>query len=292
MVDEKRAYAYAIASVLMWATVASAFKITLRYMEPFHLLFFSCMVATIILFFILLASHHFHGIWHRKAIPRSILLGFLNPFLYYNVLFLAYDLLPAQEAMTLNYMWPIVLTLLSIPLLKQKVGIKNIAALFISFFGVIIISTHGNPLSFKFSNPVGVFLALASTIIWAIFWIFNVRDKRDETVKLFLNFFFGMIFVTIAAIFIGIKIPNIYAMMGATYTGIFEMALAFTLWLKALQLAPQTAKVSNLIYLTPFLSMLCIYFFVGEKILPSTFIGLLFIISGILLQQWKGNSIT
>ncbi len=289
--NEKKAYAYAISSVLMWATVASAFKITLRYMKPFHLLLFSCMVATFILFLAAILSNHFHEIWQRKVMLRSALLGFLNPFLYYNVLFLAYDLLQAQEAMTLNYMWPIVLTLLSVPLLKQKVGAKSIAALFISFFGVVIISTHGNLLSFKLSNPLGVFLALVSTVIWATFWIFNVRDKRNETVKLFLNFLFGSIYISVAALFIGIEIPSAIAMAGAIYAGIFEMGLTFILWLRALQLAPQTAKVSNFIYLTPFLSMLCIHFFVGEKILPSTFVGLILIISGILLQQWNHYNI-
>ena len=34
--------------------------------------------------------------------------GFLNPFLYYIILFKAYSLLPAQEALSLNYTWPLV----------------------------------------------------------------------------------------------------------------------------------------------------------------------------------------
>jgi len=283
---EGKAYAYAMAAVFMWATVASAFKITLRYISPFQLLFFSSIVSTLILFLTLLITHKIYQInVGRRRFLHSAFLGFLNPFLYYNVLFLAYDMLPAQEAMTLNYMWPIVLTILAIPLLRQKVGARSIAALLISFFGVIIISTHGNIFTLHFSNPIGISLALGSTVIWATFWIFNVKDKEDEVVKLFINFLFGVFFIFIAAIFIGIDFPCKKALIGATYVGIFEMGLTFILWLRALRLAPTTAKISNLIYLAPFLSMIFIHFIVGEKILPSTLAGLLFIVSGILIQQ-------
>ena len=44
----------------------------------------------------------------------------------------------------------------------------------------------------------------------------------------------------------------------------------------------------NLIYLVPFLSLLVITLVLGEKILPSTVVGLLFIVAGILLQKAWG----
>jgi drug/metabolite transporter (DMT)-like permease len=50
-----------------------------------------------------------------------------------------------------------------------------------------------------------------------------------------------------------------------------------------------TAKISNLIFISPFLSLIFIYFLLNEKILPSTFIGLGLIISGLALQQLKSK---
>jgi drug/metabolite transporter (DMT)-like permease len=72
---------------------------------------------------------------------------------------------------------------------------------------------------------------------------------------------------------------------GSLYLGIFEMGLTFVLWLYALKYASTTAKVSNLIYLSPFISLIIIHFAVGERILMSTVVGLGFITAGIILQQ-------
>ena len=78
-----------------------------------------------------------------KQYLRSAALGFLNPFLYYLVLFEAYDRLPAQEAQPLNYMWPIVVVILSAPLLKQPIGRVSLAGIAVSFFGECCSRAHG-----------------------------------------------------------------------------------------------------------------------------------------------------
>ena len=62
-----------------------------------------------------------------------VLLGLLNPFLYYLVLFKAYALLPAQQAQPLNYTWAITLSLLAVPLLKQQVRWQEWLALLVSY---------------------------------------------------------------------------------------------------------------------------------------------------------------
>lgn len=288
MENQRLAYFYALLSVMFWSTVASAFKITLRYLDFLHLVFYATIVSIIALFIILCAQKKLNLLKGYSKIDylHSLLLGFLNPFLYYIILFKAYSILPAQEALSLNYLWPITLTLLSIPILKQKISLMSIFAIFISFIGVIVIATHGNILSLKFTNPLGVSLALSSTIIWSLFWIYNIKDRRDDVAKLFLNFLFGFIFILITLIVTKkLALPSVRGLFGATYTGLFEMGITFILWLKALSLSKTTAKVSNLIYLSPFFSLVIIRFAVGEEILTSTVIGLILIISGILVQR-------
>ncbi|MFH1351321.1 MAG: EamA/RhaT family transporter, partial [Pseudomonadota bacterium] len=50
-----------------------------------------------------------------------------------------------------------------------------------------------------------------------------------------------------------------------------------------------TAKVGNLIFISPFLSLVFIHFILGEKILGSTFVGLGLIVAGLFIQQFKGG---
>ncbi len=288
MEQQKQAYVYALIVVLLWATVASAFKISLRYLSFFQLVLFASIVSTIVLLSILIFQKKLALLVHYS--PRqylaSALLGLLNPFLYYIVLFKAYSLLPAQQAQPLNQTWAIVLPLLSILILKQRIAPKSIIALLISFIGVVVISTHGRILNLSFTSTPGVLLALGSAFIWALFWLENVRDRRDDIAKLFLNFLSGSLFLILAnVLFVRVALPSGPGLVGATYVGLIEMGVAFVLWLKALRLSKTTAQVSNLVYLVPFLSLIVINFAVGEDIHLSTLVGLVFIVAGILIQQ-------
>lgn len=276
---------YAIFSVFLWSTVASAFKITLKYTDFVNLLlyssFFSFLFYSLVLF---IGEKNIYAF--LENFKNSILLGFLNPFLYYLVLFKAYSLLPAQEAQSINYVWPIVLSFFSVIFLKYKVSRRNFFALFISFIGVIIISTRGNLISLGFRNPVGVLLALFSSLIWALYWILNLKDKRKPEVKFFFNFLFGFLYTLIFSLIYGfLEIPSLRAVLGSFYIGLFEMGLTFLLWFNALKHSKNISLVNNMVYFSPFLSLFFISIFVGEKILLSTIVGLLFIITGVFINR-------
>lgn len=289
MPPQTQAYLYAAASILCWSTVASAFKLSLDYLNFIELLFYSSSTALIALLGILLASGKLGEFrtWSSSDYLRSAGMGFLNPFLYYLALFKAYSLLPAQEAQPLNFVWPIVLTLLSIVILRQKIHWTSLAAMGISLLGVMTISTRGDIFGWRVTHGWGVALALGSAVIWALYWIYGVKDNRDPVARLCLNFGFGFAFV---ALYLGLtgefKTPSLKGLLGAVYVGLFEMGVTFVLWLKALKLSRTTAQVGQLIYLTPFFSLLVIHLVVGEAIYPSTLLGLLLIVTGILLQHY------
>ena len=289
MSSQTQAYLYAGGAVLLWATAASAFKVSLRYVEAPHMLLYATIVSTLVLLAV--------AAWQRKLgqaligspkqYLRSAALGLLNPFLYYLVLFEAYDRLPAQEAQPLNYAWPMVIVILSVPLLKQPLGRISLAAIAVSFCGVLVIATRGDLLAFRVSDPVGTALAVGSAFIWATFWLTNVRDDRDAVVKLLLNFAFGLVFVLAAAYALAGPPPlDLRGIGGSAYVGVFEMGLTFVLWMRALSLSRTTAQVSNLVYLSPFLSLILINIIVGETIRPSSVIGLLLIIGGIAIRRF------
>jgi len=165
--------------------------------------------------------------------------------------------------------------------------------LFISFTGVYIISSQGDPFNPGEVNTKGVLLATGSSVFWAFYFIMNIRDKRDESVKLFLNFLFGSVYL-IAFVTFSERWPagiTFISAAPAIYVGVFEMGITFFLWLKALQLAETTAKVSNLVYLGPFLSLALVHFILHEPLYYTTPAGLLLIISGVLIQTTKTKKV-
>lgn len=291
LTNQNKAYLFALLAVLFWSTMSSAFKITLRYIAFDQLLLWSSLFGAITLILVnqLGKKPLIFKCISRKELLASAVMGFFNPFLYYLVLFKAYELLEAQIAGTLNYTWPIVLVILSIFLLKQRISTWSIVAILISFFGIVTISTHGNFIALgESSSTLGIVLAVGSALFWAYYWILNMKDSREETGKIFLNLVFGFVYILTYSLFTSeqISFPTGYALIGSIYIGIFEMSLTFVIWLLALTNSENTAKVSNLIYLSPFIALFFIRFTVGEEIHFSTFIGLIFIVGGILLQQF------
>ena len=289
MHHQTKAYWLALLAVLFWSTISSAFKITLRFVTVDGLIFWSVVFGIVFLFILNQAGKTPLQTTKlsKKDYRSSAIMGCINPFLYYLVLIKAYDLLDAQEAGTLNYIWPIALVLLSIPFLGQKIKIQSLIAIFISFFGIIIISTHGRLFSLNFTNPQGVGLAICSALFWAAYWILNMKDSREETGKILLNMIFGLMYLLIWFLIRGDfpAIPSIKGVLGTLYIGIFEMSFTFVIWLKALNYSTDTAKVSNLIYLSPFLGLFWINQTVGETIHWYVVAGLVFIIGGIVIQN-------
>jgi drug/metabolite transporter (DMT)-like permease len=293
MRDQSRAYLLTLLVVTFWATAASAFKIALQGVTPYSLLFFSTLFSTIALFTILSVQGKVKLLLKndRQTLIRAAMLGFLNPFLYYVILFKAYAILPGQIAMSLNYGWPLVLTLLSVPILKQQLSRSQLLAVLISFIGAVIIATRGELTSFGDVSRFGILLAGGSTLIWAVYWLFNAKDGLDPVVKLFVGFCFGLLYTTIFGLLSNsIELPAATAWLPLIYISLFEMSITSALWLTALQLTSSAARIGNLIYVTPFFSLLILHLVVGEEIYPATFIGLLLIVGSILFQGWMSRS--
>ncbi len=290
---QRKAYASALLAVLAWSTVATAFKIALRHLSFIELLFYASLVSALVLAAVVLATGRLADLRRcaKRDILSSALLGFLNPFAYYLILFKAYSRLPAQIAQPLNYTWAVVIVILSAVFLKQRIAAARGAAILVSYAGVWVIATGGRMDRLGAADPLGVILALASSLIWASYWLANTRDRRDPTVKLLLNSAFGFLYVALAMFVFFDPFhqprPDLPGLAAAVYVGIFEMGVAFILWLRALKLSRTTAQVSNLIFLSPFVSLVLINYVLGERVHLSSVIGLVLIVAGILLPQIK-----
>jgi drug/metabolite transporter (DMT)-like permease len=243
----------------------------------------------LVLFIILAASGKLKllGSMSLKELSWSALLGLINPVVYYLILLTAYSRLPGQVAQPLNMIWPIIIVFLSVPMLHQRIPARSFAALFISLAGIYVISSQGALLNPGRSDALGVTLALVSAVLWALYFVLNVRDRRDEAVKLFTNFAFGSAYMIIAMALNG-SFHEQLSFRGAAasvYIGIFEMGITFWLWLRALQLAPTSDKISNLIFFAPFISLVLLHFIIGEPVYYTTPVGLMIIIGSVLFQN-------
>ena len=291
MKNQTKSIIFAIASVMLWSTVAVSFKISLKYLDYMQLLFISSITSLIAMAMVLIFNIKNKNLKFEQLLPnknlitKSAILGFLNPFLYYIVLFKAYQLLPASLAQPLNYTWVIVISIFSVIFLNQKINYMQFIALIISFFGVVLIATKGNFSEMNFDSPFGIMLATGSSLIWGAYWIFSIKSKIDGRIGMFYNFLFGSIYISLAMIFFSNFNFDYLGIIAAIYVGLFEMGITFLLWFNALKYSENTALTGNIVYLSPFLSLIIINFFLKETIYTSTIVGLILIISGAVIQN-------
>ncbi|HAA45901.1 MAG: hypothetical protein XD36_1197 [Halomonas sp. 54_146] len=285
MNQDRQAILYGIGAVALWSTVATAFKVALAWMSPLELMWLAALISWALMGALVIKRGEMPAAL-RAGWKTAAWAGLMNPVAYYFVLFAAYDRLPGQEAMALNYTWALVMAFLAVPLLGQRLTRMDIVAGLVAYAGVWVIATRGEIFNVSFADPIGVVLALASTLLWALYWLLNARDPRPPLVGQWQNFSVGLPVLTLLLLLgPGWQWHGWPAFGAGVYVGLFEMGIAFILWQMAVQKVSRTAKVSNLIFLSPPVSLFLLFWVVGEPILPSTLMGLTLILLGLGLQN-------
>lgn len=277
--------------------MATAFKWALAYSSPMQLITAAATVSWVFFAASLAISGTLSRIIEvpRALLWRCLILGLLNPALYYWILFQAYDLLPAQDAMAINYTWGLTLPLIAALFSKIVPTKSEVGLAAFSYLGILIIVTDGDLRAFEFDAPVGVLLALASTIIWGLSWVLNSRfvdnHQLDPQVALFLNFTAATpVLWLITVLTDGVIAITWASILSGLYVGLFEMGIAFILWMSALKLTDNPIRVSSLIFLAPPISLVLITTVLGEPISQSTLLGLVVILLGLAGQQLVSQS--
>lgn len=280
-------YLYVFLAALLWGSVFAVGKLLLVELDNLQVLFFDTLFALLGLFFIVLLQR-------KKTIIRTYSkqdyvtfawMGFLGMFLYGFFLYTALGLLSAQEASILNYLWPIMVVIFAGLILKEKITRPKILGVTCSFFGIAIVISKGDFSTLRFGSIFGIFSAVAAALSYGLFSVFGKKQNYEGFTSMMFFYFFGTFFSFIAVLFFS-EIPtklSLYQIAGLLCLGI-ATGLGYVCWFRALKHG-DTVKVSNLIFLTPFLSLVYIYFLTGEKILVSSVVGLIIIIIGNLISS-------
>ena len=286
MTKETKAVVYAAIAVLSWSTVATAFKMALKYLSHDEMLTVAC-VASLLVFTVLLTVQRKWGDLARlsaKEWGRMALLGLLNPVAYYLVLFKAYDLLPAQVAQPINYAWPIVLLAL---FGGQPIPRKKYIGMFLSLGGVALISLGGGGLTGSSLSVAGLLLAALSALLWALYWMVNKRvvAKMDSSLVLWVSFLVSSVVMLLMTAPRLAQHITLQGALASGYVGWFEMGIPFICFGAAMRMTSNPALINQLCYLSPFLSLFFIATILGETILLTTYIGLALIVGGLIYNK-------
>ena len=281
----KKVYSLAAVTILIWSTSATVSKLLLGELDSIQVLCVSALFASLFLLVMNIATGNIKKLkaYKPRDYLKTILIGLPGTFLYYLLLYTGMDRMPASQALIINYLWPIMSVVFACIILKEKMTPRKAIAIGISFLGVIIVV--GRELTHLNSNTlVGAGCCILAAMSYGSFTALNQKSGYDKWISM-MFFYFATFILTGLILLVTRRIPQLGSVqvLGMAFNGMFNMAIATTTWAMALD-SGKTAKVSNLAYITPFLSLVWTAVFLKEQITVFSVLGLLVIVLGILIQ--------
>ena len=226
---------------------------------------------------------------HKKDIKFIFLLAFFEPVLYFIGESQGMLLVTPTTASVIVSIIPLLVPFIAFLFLKERVSIKNIIGILVSFFGVLLVIMNRN---FELAASGKGIMLMSLSVIAAIFYAVVLR-KLASTYNPFtlitlqntigaIMFFPLMLYYDSNTLHTGMI--SINAAIPVLKLAIFASSIAFILYTYAIQLlgAVKTNIFTNLIpVITAFLS----YFLLGEQLLIHNIIGIVLVIGGLIMSQ-------
>ena len=284
----KKNLIYAVLTVLIWSTMASAVKALLSDIPNMQALSVSSIFSFLFLLVVNIKNRKIKtlNVYTAKDILIMCGLGFLGLFLYSAFYYYGLSVLTAQEACILNYLWPIMLVVFSCILLKEKLTVMKAIAMLCSFFGIVILSLGGGSTP-SASTLFGMIACILAAVCYGLFSVLNKKADYDQNISMMYIWLTTAVFAAAFGLCTETWIPiRGVQWLGILWLGVIVDGLAYLLWALALNGSKNTAVIANSAYLTPFLSLIVSAVFLKENLQPKALLALVFIIGGVLLQNY------
>lgn len=293
-----------IVSMIIWSVSGIAIKHALAVLPPFTMIVLRFVPSVLIMLVIGL-------IWRKsplfglqrlelRDLPLFLIAGFCQPFLYYLLETFTYDALHSPTiAETLLSTSPLLSPIFAAVLLRERVTKYNIIGIIVSTLGVFALTLVGST-DYSIGNYWGILLAFAAVSAAVVDSIMmrKVPAKYSSLSFIFyaqlisLLFFLPIWFIKEGpqAIY---QLPmtndqsQLFVALGCVaYLTIFASVIAFILFCFALRKVGVTqANAFNNI--RPAFTALWMFLFFGEHLPLAKWVGILLIIFGLFVCQYK-----
>src|SRR5690242_5899808 len=180
--DRRRAMAAGLAAIALWSALA-ALSVSAGPVPPFQMVAMTFAVGGAIGVVRALAR----GVGWRGLVGwplRVWLLGVGGLFGYHALYFAALQLAPPAEANLVNYLWPLLIVLLSAPLAAKhepgRLAWPHLVGALLGFAGVALLAA-GRGLSFTGTYALGYALALGCAFTWSLYSVLSRRFGETPT---------------------------------------------------------------------------------------------------------------
>ncbi|MBQ3124665.1 MAG: DMT family transporter [Clostridia bacterium] len=283
-------YIYAAVTIFMWSTIAVISKLLLGKFNNFQVLWMSSLLGSVMLLILNTASGIIKQLkrFRLKDYLTVLMAGLPGTLLYYIFYYAGTDILPsASQSFIINYLWPIMSVVFACIINKEKMTFRKAIAIALSFLGIAAVASKDLFVPSDVSLSVtllGALMCILGAVSYGLFTALTNRFNYEKSLMMMISFIGTFLITTIIN---GVRgdlfIPTGVEILGFIWNGMFVMALASTAWAIALNMG-DTVKISNLAYITPFLSLLWTVLILKEELSIFSIIGLVIIVAGIFIQ--------
>jgi drug/metabolite transporter (DMT)-like permease len=264
----------ALGAILLWASLAAMVS-RLSALPPFLLTGLALLIGALV------SLPH----WRQWRVPwRTFLIAAGALFSYHLLLFLALRWAPPVIANLINYLWPLLIVLLS-PLFDRslRLGGKIILAALLGFAGAAVAVSSGKVSELTGWAWLGLLLALLAALIWASY------SQLLRRLPPFSSWAVGgfALAASGASLLMHLLFEPRTAIASSDWPwllllGLGPMGLAFVLWDRAMKTA-DPRRVGVLAYLTPVLSTALLLLATRQPFSLSIGLATILVVAGAVL---------
>ena len=283
----KKSYIYAGLTVLIWSTLATVVKLVLKDIPNFQALAISSAFAFVFLLILNIINGSIKEMKHYRIKDCLTMagLGFLGLFMYSALYYYGIAELGSQEACILNYLWPMMIVIFACIILKERITVKKIIAMLMSFAGIVVLTLGSGGVS-SGNRLFGIIACVTAAVCYGLFSVLNKKHSLNQNVTMmWIWFTTAVCSLVLSLIFENWQPIAGVQWLGIAWLGIVVNAVAYLLWAIALKGASDSAKIANLAYLVPFISIIISWLVLKEQITINAVFALVLIIGGILIQS-------
>ncbi len=281
-------YAMLLLLIAIWGSFAAINRLALNTLDVFQVTFFTFSIAFVSLALWMLAAKKF-SLLRRIRSRQWVWLAILAvlSFLYYFLYSLSLSMTNPVTASSINYLFPVFITLLAVPINREKMTVGKLLSVLLGFAGMVLIVTGGDFTTLKIDSVPGILLALGASLCWALFSTLGKMAEVDIVVS---NFVYAAAAFLISAVLLltnsGFALPGPGAFAAIAWNSVMNFCVSYFLWFKALRTA-KASFVASMSFITPFATLLFIALLLHEPITPANLAGLAVIVFGVAVQNLK-----
>lgn len=275
----------ALTAIVIWSTLA-LISTRLTHVSPFLILGIAFLISGLV-------SLVRPQAWKIPLV--TLLVGVAGIFGYHLLYFKAFSLAPAVEANLINYLWPLLIVVLSPVIIPgYRLTAKHIIAAFLGLTGAALIVTEGR-LNIQTAYLPGYLLALGAAVIWAVYSLMTKRLPSFGTDSVGVFCLLSGVLSLVIFFLSGGTIGNIQTLTLTDWflialAGVGPLGAAFYCWDAALKRSDPRI-LGSLAYLTPMLSTLNLLLFAGKNLTVVSVAAMVLIIGGAVLGSLEASKV-